>query len=243
MNRFPVVQSFKKLMHFTDDDSDSDSEEKDKKEGEKKEKGSDKIEEHKNETAISVLLDSARNRMLAKRLVGSVSISQYVGLVTSYVNCDINESVYENFEGDYGVINIEKEESLVGLASDALNAIEILISGLIDRSSAWVDYDYTDDITISKDVNVGFYLPIFMTMGFAITIQISCTVSSLLRYTENDRQMKLIDDTLLTMEYGKEIVKQLVSQGISIPLAKKAVVLTSGSSLENALKYISTVSK
>jgi len=245
MYRLPGFHSLKKIMHL-EHDSDSDSESDPNPNPNPHPSGS--IEEHRNETATSILLDSTRNRMLTKKLIGSINISQYIGLVTSYVNCDINASnyiTYEN-ENDYGLIglrNIEKENSLVGLASEALNAIEMLISSLLDRSLAWIDYSYTDDITISKDVNVGFYLPIFMTMGFAITIQISCTVSSLLRYIEIDTQMKMVDSTLITLDKGQSLVQELVQQGIAIPLAKKAVVLTSGSSLENALKYISTVSK
>ena len=235
MSSFPVFNAIKNKLKGEDTthtaDHDTVCSFRDSNDSNADELNSHSNEETRKETAICVLLEAARHRMMTRKLVGSIKISQMIGIHTSSVENIIEQCEYEtNLRNQYehnmfdDDIDKEKEGSLVGQAKDALNSIEAIIQSLLNRSKSWEECQYKQTTSISRDVSVGFYLPVFMTVGFAITIEISCTIMSLIEYNKHHKANHALNKRLTTIEDGNALVGELVLQGITINMAKKAVV-------------------
>jgi hypothetical protein len=204
---------------------------------------SEKKEETKRDHALGKLVESARNRFISKRLQGSICISQLIGVVTSSVSCQVDEDDWKNSKSDIDSLDGEggndiidpEERDLVGQAAEALSAIEAVVNALLDRSKSWDERSYSDKMSLSRVVSVGFYLPFFMAVGFLITVELTATVTSLSRCRRRMEQNKILKKALQRID--RNLVDMLIQQGLSQRIAIQAVMVTDSQSFEAALRW------
>jgi hypothetical protein len=91
------------------------------------------------------------------------------------------------------------------------------------------------DLTLGRGVSLGFYLPLFVTVGFSLNIDITATVSSLLAFRARLKVKKDFEKALLTVD--SRLVDSLMQQGFDLLVAQKAVIATNSTTEEAALTW------
>lgn len=184
--------------------------------------------------ALVILMNGARRRFLKKGLEGEITISRLTGIVTSSVSCEVsaNDKLGQTEEEEE-----EEEKTLAGHAADALSSTEAIISSLLYKSKSWAALSYAEDLSLSSDVTVGFYMPFLVIVGFSITIELRATVSSLNKCNLKLAEEKRLKKRLNKVDSGGEMVDELVRQGFTVREARRAVDECGGISYEQALEH------
>ena len=84
-------------------------------------------------------------------------------------------------------------------------------------------------------MSLGFYLPLFLTVGFSLNIDITVTVSSLCNYRAKLKEKKQFESDLKTIDPA--LVEALCAQGFNQLIAQRAVIATGSRSEEEALRW------
>lgn len=101
--------------------------------------------------------------------------------------------------------------------------------------TAYDGVDFAPDLTLGRGVSLGFYLPLFLTVGFSLNIDITVSVSSLLAYRTKLKVKKDFEKELQTIR--SDLVDSLVQQGFELLVAQKAVIATNNTTEEAALTW------
>lgn len=91
------------------------------------------------------------------------------------------------------------------------------------------------DMVLGRGFEIGFYLPILITVGYFISVNINATVESLSAYRIKLEEKKKFEKALSTS--NEQYISELQNQGISLVLAQKAVIATQSESVEAALVW------
>ena len=186
------------------------------------------IKDYQFEQSISNLIRAARNKFVKRALVGKIAISRVSGVVTTQSECIVTEKDK----------NVEEVDENSFSASDrrALSMIGAVLSSLESRAKAYQYCDYKDNMVLSRGAFIGFSFPFIVSIGFSFAIQLSATVSSLLAANRKYQEYKDFQKCLKTIK--KNIVEELVRQGIPLHIAQRAVIATNNTTVEAALKWV-----
>lgn len=135
-------------------------------------------DEKKNEHMIVSMVRKIRNKMIARKLTGSIFVHRLSGIVVTKMTCAVSEDDLESEEvSDQGNAY---EDDMSGNYKRALTTTDAVLNSLERRSRAWDGVSFRDDITLTRGVTVGVSDPIVGFIGFSWTFEITATVKSLL---------------------------------------------------------------
>lgn len=185
----------------------------------------------KKETALAVLLKSAKNKYVEKGLVGKVTIQILVGVVTSGEFCTINkadnlEDVQENELKQLGALNFR-----------ALSAMDAILANLSRRSKQYAGRDLRGDVTLTQGITFGIGIPFLISVGFQTAIQFEVTAASLVDYLRRKEKLRTFKKKLKKLPNAAELISFLIASGFSLETAQRAVVATEGAGEAEALRW------
>jgi hypothetical protein len=184
-------------------------------------------EANKKEGILATLMSSARNKYVERYLEGSITISRLAGVVNSSVTCNVSAKATEMEQIDLG--------DLSRLDRRSISVMDGILSSIENRAALWKHKSYTDDLSLSESVTVGFSLPIGLTVGFNISIEFTVTVRSIL--AAFSKRNKLLSIQQMEGCVNLTLVRQIEQQGFPYGLAVEAVYQTHNSSMEAALHW------
>jgi hypothetical protein len=145
----------------------------------------------KDESKLKLVLELVRALFFEHKLVGSITVSKTMGVLTRTLSCEIDGTELSTNDGDNG----GPQESLTS-DRDQLSRVEKLImsavtasiDGMIGRARAYKSKSYRKDLSLSNSVSVSD--PFFGIVGMYVCC--TATAESLLRAD--------VERTLLKME-------------------------------------------
>jgi hypothetical protein len=124
---------------------------------------------NKNELCIARTVRGIRQKVLNRKISGSIRIHRVSGLVSTAVVCKVTPTE----EPGQLAETEETDISAMSLTDNLLNSLE-------NRSLAWENCDFNADVTLTRGGTIGLSDPIFGVIGFSLTIEITATVQSLI---------------------------------------------------------------
>jgi hypothetical protein len=186
-------------------------------------------EEVKDETSAQKLLNAARNKFIERRITGTITLSRLHGIVTHSLACEVTEDdIPQAVDEDLG--------DLGRLDKKMISVFDALINRLEKASKAWENHPYGDKVTITRSSELGFYLPVFLTVGFRIEICLEANVQSLVQSRLLRHRQKAFKAALKTIDHS--LVEGVMQQGgFPLTFSQKAVIATENTSVEDALVW------
>jgi hypothetical protein len=147
-------------------DNGEDSEDRDKDETE---------DEKKNEHLVVMVTRAIRNKMISRKLVGSIMIHRISAIISTRMHCMVKaDDPYEDEE------DFDPMEELSGNYKRAITTTDAVLNSLERRSRAWAKVDFSDDVSLTRGATIGVSDPIVGLIAFSFTFEITATVKSLL---------------------------------------------------------------
>lgn len=141
-----------------------------------------------------------RRKILARGLLqGHVTIKRISGIVSTTV-------VYEFTPADVDEEAKYADDSTTGTSSsiwDAVSLTDTILNSLERRSKIWEEVDFNSAVTLTRGGTIGISDPLFGMINWSITVEITCTVQSIVRsrkVREAQKEFELANKSSVTVE-------------------------------------------
>lgn len=184
----------------------------------------------KKESALAVMLRSAKNKFVEKGLEGKIAIQILYGVITSGEFCSVSRT------DTFDAIDDDEIKQLGVLNYKATSAMDAIIANLNRRAKQYDSEELRGDVTLTQGVTFGVTIP-FINVGFQTSIQFEVTAESLIAYRKRKNKLRAFLKRLKAIPNAEDIIKAVVAGGFTREVAQRAVVATNGAGESQALRW------